>query len=149
MDAPLLVASCGRSAYMLDRRVALYIKYSTSRLSPWSFSLSRSHQLELEELAARCEAVFLVLVCGRDGLACISRSELNRVLDDVYQETEWVRVSRRARQKYLITGTDDRRGFKVADSEFPAKVVTALSAAPSISSSPAVLSRPPARNSAS
>src|SRR5688572_23273999 len=91
-------------------------------MSPWPFSFSRTHQEELEELASSLEATFITLVCGSDGIACLSKSELGRVLDDDFQDVEWVKVSRRPREKYSIRGSDDRRGFKVADSEFPAKI---------------------------
>jgi hypothetical protein len=122
-----MLASRGRSAYVVNDRVGLYMKYSTNRLSPWAFSFSRSHQQELEALASEYETAFLVLVCGQDGVACLTRTELARILNDDYQNVEWVKASRRARQKYLITGSDNRHGFKVADSEFPSKVFAALS----------------------
>lgn len=123
---PFSVTALGRSGYIVDGRIALFVKYSTSRMSPWSFNFSRAHQTELGALSADYEQVFVVLVCGRDGIACLSRAELGRVLDDHFHETEWVKASRRPREKYLVTGTDDRRGFKVGDNEFPAKVVAAL-----------------------
>lgn len=127
---PVHIQCCGRSAYVLSERVGLYVKYSTSRMSPWAFSFSRAHQEEIEALAAELRATFIALVCGTDGIACLSTAELGRVLDEDYQSVEWVRASRRPREKYSIRGSDDRRGFKVADSEFPSKVLKAARTAP-------------------
>jgi hypothetical protein len=122
---PVRIGCVSRSAYVIDDAVGLYIKYSTNRMSPWPFSFSRAHQEELEGLAASYEETFIALVCGTDGIACLGRGELSRVLDDEYREVEWVKASRRPREKYAIRGSDDRRGFKVGDNEFPAKVLGA------------------------
>lgn len=116
----------GRSAYVLDERVGLYVKYSEKRMSPWSFSFSRGHQEEIAELKAHQLEVFVAFVCGGDGVACLSSSELSRVLDDEFEDIEWVKVARRAREKYSITGSDGRKVFKVGDNEYPAKVLDSL-----------------------
>jgi hypothetical protein len=110
-------------------RVAIYVKYSTNRLSPWSFNFSLAHQQELQALTTSVEAAFVALVCGRDGIACLSSEELGRVLDGDHRDMEWVKASRRPREKYSITGSDDRRGFKVADNEFAAKIFAVLAKA--------------------
>jgi hypothetical protein len=126
--ASVRVRSQGRSAYLLDECVALYVKYSTSRLSPWSFSFAEAHQAELDVLAAAFDHTLVALVCGEDGVACLTWSEFKNVLDDNYEPIEWIKVSRKARQQYTVKGSDNRRGFKVADSEFPAKVWAVLRA---------------------
>jgi len=139
-EAPVEIATHSRSAYVVGGRCGLYVKYSTSRLSPWSFSFSAVHQREIQNLSDEFQFAFVALVCGKDGIACLNARELNRVLDDDHRETEWVKASRRPREKYLITGTDDRRGFKVADSEFPAKLITALATDSYIASDPELIS---------
>jgi len=111
---------------VLDEQVALYMKYSSNRLSPWSFSFNAEHQREIATLTARWSAVFVALICGSDGIACLSQDELRRVLDDDFRPVEWIRVARRKREKYSITGSDGRQIFKVGDSEFPTKVLAQL-----------------------
>jgi hypothetical protein len=118
-------ATC-RSAYVLDDRAVLYLKYSTNRLSPWTFSFSADHQEDISHFRDRYEEVFTVLICGTDGIACLSGTEYDRVLDDDPRSGEWIKAARRARQKYSITGSDDRTIHKIGDNEFPAKVYTAL-----------------------
>jgi hypothetical protein len=115
-----------RSAYVLDERIALYVKYSTNRLSPWTFGFMVGHQQEIAGLRDEFEDVFVVLVCGFDGIACLSCLEYQRVLDDDPRSGEWIRVARSSRQKYSITGSDDRRVCKIGDNEFPAKVYRAI-----------------------
>lgn len=119
----------GRSAYVLDDEVGLYVKYSLKRMSPWPFSFSCSQQEEIAELKGELSEVFIALVCGSDGIASLSSQELSRVLDDEFEAMEWVKASRRAREKYSITGSDGRKVFKVGDNEFPAKVFDAIHAA--------------------
>lgn len=125
---PVRLSVSSRSAYVINDRIGLYIKYSTNRMSPWAFSFSRTHQEELAQLTSSMEATFIALVCGSDGIACLSQTELSRVLDDDFRAVEWVKASRRPREKYVVRGSDNRRGFKVADREFPSKVVDAAAA---------------------
>lgn len=125
-DNGAVVAPWGKSAYLISQRVGLYIKYSTNRLSPWRFSFNKRHQDQVAHLAEVCDHVFVALVCGPDGIACLSWSELTRVLDADRGRLEWIRAARRAREKYSIAGSDDRRGFKVADKDFPSKVLAVV-----------------------
>ena len=117
----------GRSGYVLDQSVGLYIKYSTNRLSPWSFNFTDGHQREVAVLAGECPAgVFIALVCGEDGIACLSISEYHTLLDDDFEPVEWIKAVRGAREKYRLSGSDSRRPFKVGDNEYPGKVYVAL-----------------------
>lgn len=115
-----------RSAYVLDGCVAVYMKYSTNRLSPWTFGFKSGHQAEIADLRDEFDEALVALVCGTDGVACLSSAEYQRVLDDVLRASEWVRVARGPRQKYSVTGSDGRQGFRVGDNEYPAKVYAAV-----------------------
>jgi hypothetical protein len=115
-----------RSAYTLDEHVALYVKYSTSRLSPWAFRFNVEHQEEIAMLRDEFDEAFVTLVCGSDGIVCLSGSEYQRVLDDDPKAGEWIKVARAPREKYAISGSDDRSIFRIGDNEFPAKVYAAI-----------------------
>ena len=114
--------SPSRSSYVIDNKIGLYIKHSTSRLTPWSFSFAREHQDEIQRMKDEFGKVFVALVCGKDGIACLSFKELKYVLDDVHSDYEWIRISRRPREKYSVKGSDGKLRFKVAYSDFPTKL---------------------------
>lgn len=116
----------GRSSYLLDGRAALSLKYSSARMSPWTFSFSDQHQAEIGALADKLAPVFIGLICGTDGIACLSHAEYKRLLDDDFRPMEWIKVVRRAREKYTLTGSDSTSSLKIADNEFPEKVYEAL-----------------------
>lgn len=115
-----------RSVYTLEGRIALYMKYSTSRLSPWTFGFKVEHQGEIAALRDEFDDAFITLVCGTDGIACLSGSEYQRVLDDDPRSGEWIRVTRSARQKYAVSGSDARSVCRIGDNEYPAKVYAAI-----------------------
>jgi hypothetical protein len=115
-----------RAAYTIDDRVAVYVKYSTNRLSPWAFGFKQEHQAEIADLRAEFNEVFVALVCGTDGIACLGSREYQRVLDDVLHSSEWVRVARGRREKYAVTGSDGRKAVRIGDNEYPAKVLAAV-----------------------
>ena len=115
-----------RSAYVVNEKVGLYIKYRTNRMSPWTFSFGVEHLDEISELRASFEHVFVALVCGFDGIACLTDAECAQRVGDSAHEGGWIRVERSLREKYAVTGSLDRKVRKVGDNEFPAKLLDAL-----------------------
>jgi hypothetical protein len=113
-----------RSAYVLDDSVGIYVKYSTSRLSPWMFGFKATHRREIENLCEDLQAVFIALACGFDGVACLSASEFEQV-----GMSESVRVMRGPRQQYAVSSARSGSRLRIAQSEFPAKVYAATRAA--------------------
>lgn len=112
------------SCYVIDDHIGAFIKYSTKRLSPWSFTFKKEHQDEILKMHSMLKSVFIILVCGEDGIVSLSYDELKLLLDDNHDNYEWVGVWRNAREKYKISGTDGKLEFKIGDNEYPAKLFT-------------------------
>ena len=70
--------------------------------------------------------IFVVLVCGEDGIACLSKAEYSALLDDEFEPVEWIKAQRMAREKYTLSGSDSSKPFKVGDNEYPLKIYSAL-----------------------
>ncbi len=115
--------SSSRCSYVIDGNIGLYIKHSTNRLTPWGFSFAKIHQDEIRSMAHSLDKVFVALVCGKDGIACLSFEELKIVLDDDHSDHEWVRVSRRPREKYAVKGSNGKMRFKIAHNHFPERLL--------------------------
>ena len=60
-----------QNSFILNGDVGLYIKYSKKLTTPWRFSFSKLHQDELKIMSELCKKCFLMLVCNKDGIACI------------------------------------------------------------------------------
>lgn len=118
--------STSNASYVIDDKVGLYLKYSSSRLSPWVFTFKQEHIKEIEAMKEILTDVFTVLICGRDGMACLSYLELKLALGNEYGSTEWLKAARRVREKYAISGSDGKLKTKIGDNEFPAKVIYCL-----------------------
>ena len=106
------------NSYIIDKKIGLYIKYSTKRLSPWTFTFRKEHQDEILFLKQEHKNTFTCLVCHNDGVVCLSFNELKFILDHNHSD-EWVRISRRPKQKYLISGSDGKLKNKKGNNEFP------------------------------
>lgn len=116
----------GNNSFMINEKVGLYIKYSTKKISPWRFSFTREHQEEMKIMRDLLENIYLVLICGKDGIACIEYEELKQVLDEYYEEVEWVSASRLKREQYSIKGSNGKLDFKIADTDYPRKIFEKL-----------------------
>ncbi|MBX9892357.1 MAG: hypothetical protein K2Y12_08560 [Chitinophagaceae bacterium] len=114
--------STSNASYVINNDIGLYIKHSTKRLSPWRFSFMKQHQLELEDMKRNLSKVFLVLVCGHDGIVTLSYNEVKQVLDDNHGEVEWISASRTKNLEYTINGSDGGLNRKIGKSDFPRKI---------------------------
>ena len=72
------------------------------------------------------ENIYLILICGRDGIACIEYEELKQILDEYYEDVEWVSASRLKREQYTIKGSNGKLNFKIADTDYPKKIFEKL-----------------------
>ena len=115
------------ASYVLDNSTGLYIKHSTKRMTPWRFSFQKKHQNEIYEMRKKFSEIFLILVCGDDGIVTLSYKELKKILDEQHDEVEWIAVSRRSREKYTVTGSNGKLKYKIGENEFPNKIIKSLS----------------------
>lgn len=92
------------SSYVLDSVVGLLIKYSTNRLHPWQFGVTRSNLLELLELKKRYPNVYVVLICHTDGIVVLTLEEILEVVCLGGSDQMWVRVDRRKKEQYSVKG---------------------------------------------
>jgi hypothetical protein len=84
---------------------AILIKYSSKRLSPWQFTFTPDQLLEQESLKDRFERVWLVLVCGNDGLVALDKEEVRALIGSRTHGVEWIRVGRNRSTQYRIAGS--------------------------------------------
>ncbi|CAM3468409.1 hypothetical protein LLO_0942 [Legionella longbeachae NSW150] len=114
------------SAYIINDKIGIYIKYCTKRFSPWRFTLLKSHQDTLLEMKQSIGNVYLILMCGKDGIAVLDWIELKTILDSVHEEVEWIAVSRGKNQMYSLSGSDGNLHYKLGRSDFPSKILKHL-----------------------
>ena len=114
---------------ILEKKISIgiYIKAAHARLSPWGFTFQKIHQEEIEMLSDECNEVFVVFACGDDGFMCLDYGELKEVLDENYEETESISISRKLRQNYRVSGTDGKLK-KTVTRNFPNKIMDFIKA---------------------
>jgi len=110
------------SSYMINDDIGVFMKYSTKRMTPWRFTFMRGHREELYEMRELLKAVFVVLVCRDDGIACLTYRELVAVLGEIKNPSQWLAAARKPREKYRISGSYADLKYKIADSQFPERL---------------------------
>lgn len=133
-----LQRGAGRSAYVLtltdvsgtqfsgSAAVALYLKSSRKRRTPWRFAFHRTHQEELNRLKAENDRVYIGFICGDDGIAAIDFKTLKLLLDDEIGDQETVAVRRNPGEMYWLTGSDGSLKNAVSRSGFPGEIIEEL-----------------------
>lgn len=110
------------SSYSINKNLGLFIKYSTKRMSPWRFTFAKEHQDEILDMKNKLGEVFLLLVCGENGIIALSFDELKRILNEAHESIEWISVARNKNTEYTIKGSDGSLGHKISRSDFPRKL---------------------------
>lgn len=103
--------------------LAIFVKYSTSRLSPWRFAFSDDQRAELEEMAGEYPAVWIVLVCGHEGVLTIPWLD---VLTDLLRENDEnafsLQASRKRGERFRLSGIRDAP-LLISENDFPSRLL--------------------------
>ncbi len=92
-------------------------------MSPWPFTFSDVHITEIKELNSKFNKAFIVFVCNEDGICCLNFHEFSTIISLGNKKfPKWVRISRMKREKYSVSGSDNKLNYKIGDSDFPKKI---------------------------
>lgn len=111
------------NTYIVNNKVGVYIKHSTSRAKAWSFSFIKEHQDTILDLYEIYGNVVVLLICHDDGIVGLNFEELKEILDDNHEDIESIRIKRRKRELYKVSGTDGKLKYKVAHNDFLEKIL--------------------------
>ena len=121
-----LYSSPSNASYVINDNIGIYIKHSTKRMSPWRFSFQKIHQDEILQMQQQLRNIFVLLVCGKDGVVTLSFKELKRILNDMHSETEGISASRTRNKEYSIKGSDGSLEKKIGKKDFLKKILEAI-----------------------
>lgn len=115
--------SGNHSSYIIDNKTSIYIKYSQKRISPWTFSFTKTHIEEINKVKNGFENIFIILVCNNNGICCLNYQEFCTVISVKSNYfPKWIKARRQKGEKYTVTGSDGKLTYKIGDSDFPQKI---------------------------
>ena len=100
----------------------LIIKTSSKRRTPWRYNFHKPHQEEMKRLYSFYGQVFILFIAGEDGIACLDYVSLGEVLDEKFEEQEWVSIKRKRGEYYRVAGNDGIREKGLATNQFPKQI---------------------------
>lgn len=113
------------SAYLLDEKIGLFVKYSQKRMSPWVFTFDEEHVKEAKDVNNLFGNIFIVFVCNDDGICCLDWKEFCTIISiENNNYPKWGKVSRKKNEKYSVSGVDGELKHKIGNSDFPEKLKT-------------------------
>jgi hypothetical protein len=107
---PLVIQLADRSGRFDCYRVgdlAMQIKHSSKRLSPWQFTFTAEQMDELTGLANSHRGAWSLLVCGPDGVLALSLGQLRRAVGQVTEGTASIRVRRARNSMFRVSGSSE------------------------------------------
>lgn len=113
----------GNNCYLVNNESCIYFKHSTKRISPWQFTFMPEHLQEIANIESGCKRLFVVLICGEDGICCLNYKEIAQlILVGNIDQSKSIRISRGPREKYTVSGTDGELNHKIGDNDFPRRL---------------------------
>ena len=105
--------------YIINGRIGIHIKHSAKRLTPWQYSFSVAHLQEILELRRETESVWLVFVCGPDGVVAITLNEFSSITESRPGGVVPIRVDRGRNKMYRVMGNAGALPFTKARGVVP------------------------------
>ena len=125
-DRSAFIYNCHKNGSFFS--IGVYIKISTARRSPWRYTFLRQHQETVEIMNGVCDETFVIFVNDDDGVACLDFAGLKELLDDNFEDAEWVSVSRKLNESHKLAGKDGQLSGKSKRSAFPSAISSLVSA---------------------
>lgn len=118
--------SDARCSYIINESVAIYIKTSSIRNGPWTFTFTKEHQDDIQSLMDQYGYFFLILVCNDDGIVSLDFTDLKKVLDYDHLDTEWIKITRKKWEKYAVRWHDGELDHKIWEADFPRNLLKVI-----------------------
>lgn len=99
------------ASYVVNDRLGVVIKHSSSRMRPWIFTMTPSNFEDIARLRERCQNVFVVLICWHDGMVCIDDAELQTMISEDPSRS-WLRAERKKGELYSVYGARAELPYK-------------------------------------
>ena len=109
--------------------IGLYVKLSKKRRTPWTYTFVKKHQEDVDNCFKKNNNLFIILVNSNDGICCLDYKEFRNILDYNHEESEGIRVSRKLKQSYRLSGRDGKLKYTIAPSSFPSKIIEYVNSA--------------------
>jgi hypothetical protein len=103
------------NAFVVNGKVGIFVKHSAKRLSPWRFSFNLDQAADLLDLESRYFDTFAVFVCGDDGIVSLDVGGLHQIVSFQDSEHAWVRIDRKPRSQYAVSGNRSDMPNKIAN----------------------------------
>ena len=88
-------------------------------MSPWRFTFTIDQAADLLDLETKLTQSFSVFVCGDDGLVTLNMADLHEIVSFQESEHAWVRIDRKPRSQYSISGNRAELPYKVPTGTSP------------------------------
>jgi len=104
----------GHAGWFTCDNALVLLKYSTKRLSPWQFTFLPGQLSGLATLRAQHESVWVVCVCGVDGILALSWEEVNILIDVHSADIGWIKAARSRSTQYRVVGSSGALRYRKA-----------------------------------
>lgn len=115
-------ASKGYGHYLINTDRQVFVKYRTSKTSPWTFSFAPDELATIRSTLKSGDKVYVCLVCGPVTICCLSEEEVKEVIDVASTSPQSMRVDVPRGGSCHVSGSRGALARVVPHNSFPEKV---------------------------
>ncbi|MDE2383483.1 MAG: hypothetical protein KGO53_02595 [Alphaproteobacteria bacterium] len=102
--------------FILNDRLALLLKYSTSKDSPWNFVFSQAELSELNNTDSHFD-YYAALICGSDGVVALTKWQVGTLIGETSAASR-IGCYRKHDHHYLVKGPNGPLDRKISRSNW-------------------------------
>lgn len=108
--------------YLINADCHVFIKYSRSASSPWSFTFTPEQLEPLRNIQESQADLYACFVCGHETVCLLSQEQLEQVIDISAGNSQWVRVEVPKGSSCRVFGSKGKLKKTIPHNAFPANL---------------------------
>lgn len=108
--------------YLVNTNRHVFVKYRTSKRSPWQFVLTHEEIRALRRAFSRSDKVFVCLVCGSNTVCGLKLNDIRQILDLSRNTQQWITVDVPSGGSCHVHGSTGRLVRTIPHNSFPNRI---------------------------
>lgn len=98
------------SGFIVNDKLLIFIKYTTKQRTPWGFNITNDDLIRMNKIK-ESDKIFIVFVCGGDGICVINFKEANVLIAN---RPGWISIKRKFGKQYTVSGPCGELKYKIS-----------------------------------
>lgn len=105
--------------YRINADCHLFVRYATGDGPTWSYTFTHEQLKAVNNIAAAKVSIFVALVCGKETVCLLNKTQLQNVIDLGAKDAQWVKVDAPPNKSCRVSGSAGQLKGTIPHNVFP------------------------------